>query len=106
MAKVEYIQEEEFNSLLTNNAVLVVDCTASWCGPCKLVSPLMDKLAEEYKDHAQVFKLDVSENPNVAKKLGIRSIPTVMFFKNGDLLETIIGVVPYEKFSTTVANIL
>jgi thioredoxin 1 len=106
MTTVEYIQETEFKSLLSDNEIVVLDCTATWCGPCKMVSPLMDKLADEYTGLAKVVKIDVGENPNVAKQLGIRSIPAVMFFKNGDLLETIVGIAPYEKFSAAVTNIL
>lgn len=106
MTTVEYIQETELNSLLSDNELVVLDCTATWCGPCKVVSPLMDKLADEYKGLATVVKIDVNENPNVAKQLDIRSIPAVMFFKNGDLLEKIVGIAPYEKFSAAVTNIL
>ena len=103
---VKYIEKSEFESLLETKELFVMDCTATWCGPCKMVSPLMDKLADEYTGRAKVVKIDVGKNPTVAKQLGIRSIPAVMFFKNGDLLETIVGIAPYEKFSTAVTNIL
>ncbi|BAZ82053.1 thioredoxin [Sphaerospermopsis kisseleviana CS-549] len=106
MTTVEYIQETEFKSLLSDNEIVVLDCTATWCGPCKMVSPLMDKLADEYTGRAKVVKIDVGENQTFAKQFGIRSIPAVMFFKNGDLLEKIVGIAPYEKFSTAVTNIL
>ena len=103
MGTVAFIKDEtEFDSLLTNESLLVVDCTATWCGPCKLVSPLMDRLAEEYGDRAQVFKLDLDTNKPVAKRFEIKSIPAVMFFKNGELLETLIGVKPYEEFSSAL----
>lgn len=95
-----FIQDEaEFNTLLENEPLLVVDCTATWCGPCKLVSPLIDRLAEEYSDRAKVFKLDLDTNKSVAKRFGIRSIPAVMIFKQGELAETVIGAKPYEEFS-------
>ncbi|MFE4107700.1 thioredoxin [Almyronema epifaneia] len=95
-----YIQNEaEFNQLLESEAVLVVDCTASWCGPCKLIAPLIDQLEEAYRDRAKVFKLDLDENKPVAKRFGIRSIPAVMFFKQGELAETLVGAKPYEEFS-------
>ncbi|CEJ48369.1 thioredoxin [Umezakia ovalisporum] len=106
MTTVEYIQEHEFKSFLSQNNLVVVDFTATWCGPCKMVSPLMDKLAEEFKDRAKVVKLDLDQNQSVAKSLGIRSIPTVIFFKNGEPLEKIVGVVAYEKFSAALTNIL
>ena len=105
---VKYIQKSEFESLLKAKELFVMDCTATWCGPCRMVAPLMDQLAEEYKDQAKVVKLDVGdgENQSIAQEYGIRSIPAVMFFKNGELSETVVGVVPYEKFTTALNNIL
>ncbi|MFM7364187.1 MAG: thioredoxin [Cuspidothrix sp.] len=105
---VKYIQKSEFESLLESKELFVMDCTATWCGPCRMVAPLMDQLAQEYKDQVKVVKLDVGEgeNQSVAKKYGIRSIPAVMFFKNGALSEIVIGVVPYEKFTTALKKIL
>ncbi len=103
MGAAPFIQDEtEFDSLLANESLLVVDCTATWCGPCKLLSPLMDRLAEEYNDRAKVFKLDLDTNKPVAKRFGIKSIPAVMFFKQGELIETLIGVKPYEEFSSAI----
>lgn len=98
--------EAEFDGLVSAESVLVVDCTASWCGPCKLVAPLMDQLAEEYLDRAKVLKLDLDSNPGVAKRFGIRSIPAVMFFKQGQLVETLVGVKPYDEFSQAVQQLL
>ncbi|HIK31379.1 MAG TPA: thioredoxin [Oscillatoriales cyanobacterium M59_W2019_021] len=107
MGTATYIQDEtEFDSLLTNEPVLVVDCTASWCGPCKLVAPLMDRLAEEYVDRAKVFKLDLDANKAIAKRFGIRSIPAVMFFQQGELKETVVGAKPYEEFSAAIERYL
>lgn len=103
MATATFIQDEtEFDSLLANEPFLVVDCTASWCGPCKLIAPLMDKLAEDYSERAKVFKLDLDTNKAVAKRFGIKSIPAVMFFKQGELAETLVGAKPYEDFSAAV----
>ena len=107
MGTATFIQDEtEFDSLLANESLLVVDCTASWCGPCKLVAPLMDQLADAYGDRVKVFKLDLDSNKSVAKRFGIRSIPAVMFFKGGKLLETLVGVKPYEEFSSAVERFL
>jgi len=103
MGAATFIPDEaEFDVLLGGESLLVVDCTASWCGPCKLVAPMMDQLAEGYGDRIRVFKLDLDSNKEVAKRFGIRSIPAVMFFKQGELLETLIGVKPYEEFSGAV----
>lgn len=102
-----YIQDEtEFDALLESEPLFVVDCTASWCGPCKLIAPLIDQLAEEYSDRAKVFKLDLDANKPVAKRYSIRSIPAVMIFKQGELAETIVGAKPYEEFSNALTKYL
>lgn len=108
-----YIENEaEFNTLLETESLLVVDFTASWCGPCKLVAPLIDRLAEEFSgafgtpQSAKVLKLDLDANKSVAKRFGIRSIPAVVIFKQGELVETIIGAKPYEEFSNTLTKYL
>ncbi|MEL6222117.1 MAG: thioredoxin [Cyanobacteria bacterium J06627_8] len=107
MSSAAFIQDEsEFDSLLTAESPVVVDCTATWCGPCKLVAPLMDKLSEEYSDRARVFKLDVDSNRSIAKRYSIRSIPAVLFFKNGELAETVVGAKPYEDFSRVLDELL
>ncbi len=98
--------EAEFDTLLAAGKVLVVDCTATWCGPCKLVAPIIDRLAEEYGDRAQVFKLDIDANRDLVKGLGIRNIPAVIFFKAGEKIETIVGVKSYEEFKTAITNLL
>ncbi|MDJ0734797.1 MAG: thioredoxin [Nostocaceae cyanobacterium] len=107
MTTALYIEDEtEFDTLVKNESVLVVDCTASWCGPCKLISPLIDQLADEYSDRAKVLKLDLDNNRSVAKRFGIKSIPAVMFFKQGELMETMVGVKPYEEFTSAVERYL
>jgi len=103
MGTATFIQDEtEFDSLLKSESLLVVDCTATWCGPCKLVAPLIDRLADDYRDRAKVFKLDLDSNKPVAKRFGIRSIPAVIVFKQGKLIETLVGVKPYEEFTAAV----
>jgi thioredoxin 1 len=103
----EYVKDEaELDALLADESLLVVDCTASWCGPCKLVAPLIDQLSEEYDGQAKVLKLDLDANKTVAKRFGIKSIPAVMLFKNGELMDTLIGVKPYSTFSEAVSSYL
>ena len=101
---VQYIQKSDFESLLEAKELFVMDCTATWCGPCRMVAPLMDQLAQEYKDQAKVVKLDVGdgENQSIAKKYGIRSIPTLMIFKGGQKVGTIVGAVPKTTLATTL----
>lgn len=103
---IEYIQEEDFDKLSTSNGVFVFDFTASWCGPCKMIAPMMDRLAEEHEGKVKVFKVNLEENHNLAKRLGIRSIPSVMIYKDTTCVETIVGIAPYEKFNTIVTELL
>jgi thioredoxin 1 len=103
---VAYVQENEFDAVLSENKVVVVDFTAAWCGPCRLVSPSMDQLADEYKDRVKVVKVDVDNNKPLFKRFGLRSIPAVLIFKDGELTEKIVGVSPYEQFSGAVEKLL
>ncbi len=103
---VAYVEENEFDALLSNEKVVVVDFTATWCGPCRLVSPLMEQLAVEYQGRASVVKVDVDNNKPVFKRFGLRSIPAVLIFKDGELAETIVGVSPYEQFTGAVDKLL
>ena len=97
-----YIQDQELNTLLTQSGMVVVDFTATWCGPCRMVAPLIDQLNEEYADKVQVFKIDLDQNKENAKKYEIRSIPAVLVFKDGELVERIIGKADYDTFSQAV----
>jgi thioredoxin 1 len=107
MGTTSFIQDEqEFDSLLKTETLLVVDCTATWCGPCKLVAPLMDQLASEYSGKVKVSKLDLDQNQIVARRFNIKSIPAVMFFLQGELVETLVGVKPYEEFSGALQRFL
>ena len=100
--KAEYIQENDFAQLIKDENLVVADYTATWCGPCRLVSPLIDRLAEEYKGKAKVVKIDIDQNPHNAKKYNIRSIPSVLIFQNGEIVEQFVGKAPYETFSNAL----
>ena len=103
MGTAEFIKDQtEFDALCQQEDILVVDCTATWCGPCKMVSPLIDRLAEEYGNRAKITKLDIDTNKPIAKQFGLKSIPAVLYFKQGELVETIIGVKTYEEFSDVI----
>lgn len=102
-----YIQNEaEFDALLSAEPLFVVDCTATWCGPCKLIAPLIDQLADEYSDRVKIFKLDLDSNKEVAKRYGIRSIPAVMFFTQGEVAETLVGAKKYEEYHAVLNRYL
>lgn len=95
----DYVQENDIPALLSGELPVMIDCTASWCGPCKLVSPIMDQLASDYDGRAKVLKLDLDANKATAKQYGVKSIPAVLLFKNGELIETLVGVKSYEVYS-------
>lgn len=99
MTKAAYIQDSELDQLLTSSVPVVVDYTASWCGPCRVISPYIDQLAEEYEGRAQVVKIDIDQNKENAKKFQIRSIPAVLILKNGEVVERLVGKASYETFS-------
>ncbi|HEY9878517.1 MAG TPA: thioredoxin [Leptolyngbyaceae cyanobacterium] len=98
--------EAQFDALLGAESLFVVDCTATWCGPCKLIAPLIDQLADEYSDRVKVFKLDLDTNKEVAKRYGIRSIPAVIFFNQGEAAETLVGAKKYEEYNETLNKYL
>jgi thioredoxin 1 len=99
MTKAAFVQGTEFDELLTNAIPIVVDFTATWCGPCRVIAPLIDQLAKEYEGRAQVVKLDLDQNKDTAKKYSVRSIPAVLIFKNGEVVENLVGKASYETFS-------
>ncbi|PSN15056.1 adenylate kinase [filamentous cyanobacterium CCT1] len=98
--------EAELDSLLARESLLVVDCMASWCGSCKQVAPLIDRLAEAYGDRASIMKIDFDTNRQISKRFGLKGMPSVMFFKDGELLETLTGVKPYQTYSAALTRFL
>lgn len=80
--------------VLKSEKPVMVDFWAEWCGPCRMVSPIVSEIANEYIEKAVIGKIDVDNNPGVSAKYGIRSIPTILFFKNGELANKQVGAVP------------
>jgi thioredoxin 1 len=99
MTKAAFVENTEFEQLIACEVPVVIDYTATWCGPCRVIAPLMDRLAEEYVGRVKVVKMDIDKNKDNAKKFGIRSIPAVLIFKQGEVAERLIGVASYETFS-------
>lgn len=92
---VEEINDERFNEVVKEGKVLV-DCYATWCGPCRMLSPIIDNLAEE-KEEYKFYKLDVDNSNTVTKEYGIMSIPTLLILENGELKEKVVGFISKEE---------
>jgi thioredoxin 1 len=84
--------EANFEELLSSNKVVVADFWATWCGPCKAMGPSIDELAVEYEGKALIGKVDVEENNDLAEKYAIRSVPTIIFFKDGEMVDKMVGL--------------
>ena len=85
-------------TVLQSDKPVIVDFWAVWCGPCRMIAPIMDEIAQEFGDKVVVGKLNVDENPAVTAQFGIMNIPTVLYFKNGQVAEKIVGALPKSKF--------
>lgn len=88
------INSSEFSGLLQEDKLLVVDFYATWCGPCKKLSPTLNEVSEELGEQVNIVKVDVDESEDLAMDYGIRSVPTVLFFKNGQQVDKFVGALP------------
>ncbi|MEG4288055.1 thioredoxin [Microcoleus sp. C2C3] len=103
MSAAAQVTDSTFNQeVLDSEVPVLVDFWAPWCGPCRMVAPVVDEIAQQYEGQVKVVKVNTDENPNTASKYGIRSIPTLMIFKGGARVDMVVGAVP----KTTLANTL
>jgi thioredoxin 1 len=96
------ITTSNFEEVLNTDKPVMIDFWAAWCGPCRMIAPLVDELAEEYKDRAVIAKVDVDSNQEIAMKYGVRNIPTVLFLKNGEVVDKSVGAVPKNVLSDKI----
>ncbi|MDX2443881.1 MAG: thioredoxin [Bacteroidales bacterium] len=92
--------------VLKSDKPVIVDFWAEWCGPCRMVGPLLSELSDDFEGKAVIAKLDVDSNPNVTMKYGIRNIPTVLYFKDGEVVDKQVGAVPKTQFQSKLEAIL
>ena len=100
------ITDSNFDELAAQGKPMVVDFWATWCGPCKKIGPYIEELAEQYADSVIIGKVDVDENDGLAIRFGIRNIPTVLFFRNGEIVDKQIGAAPKAAFEAKIQSLL
>jgi len=104
MARI--VTDENFEEVLNEGKPVVLDFWAEWCGPCRMVGPVIEELAAEYEGRVIIGKIDVDENNDVTTQYGIRSIPTVLFIKNGQVVDKLVGAAPKATFVNKIEQLL
>ena len=98
MKPINFTDDNFETEVINSELPVLIDFWAAWCGPCKMIAPIVEELAAEYDGKVKIGKLDVDDNQQTAIKYGVRSIPTVLLLKSGEVLDTIIGAVPKAVF--------
>ena len=102
MKKTLEITDSNFNDVISKNKTVLVDFWAEWCGPCRMIGPVIEELANEYEGKAIIGKLDVDSNQESSVKYGVRSIPTILTFKDGEIVDRQVGAVPKETLTNVI----
>ena len=107
MSKPVQITDDTFEQeVLQADTAVIVDFWATWCGPCKMIAPILEELAAEYPEQLKVTKLDVDANAKTAGKYNIMSIPSLLFFKNGEVVDQVVGAVPKAQLTQRLQRVL
>ena len=100
------LDENNFETVIGAKSVAMIDLWAAWCGPCRMLSPTVDDIAAEYEGRVEVAKCNVDDNEEIAARFGVRSIPTLLFFKNGELADKSVGLVSKQEIESILNNLL
>jgi len=103
---IEFTDTNFEELVIKSDKPVLVDFWAEWCGPCRMITPLVVELANEYEGKALVGKVDVDENPGITAKYGVRNIPTILFFKNGQVVDKQVGAVPKQTLAGKIDALL
>jgi thioredoxin 1 len=106
MAALHFSQENFKKDVLESEQPVLVDFWATWCGPCRMIAPIVEQLADEYNGRAKVGKVDVDENPDIARQYGVMSIPTLAVIKGGQIVSKVVGAYPKPRIAEMLDNAL
>ena len=100
------INKENYQEIISSGKPVVIDFWAEWCGPCRMVAPIIDELAAEYEDRVVIGKCDVEENDDITMKYGVRNIPTIIFLKGGQLVDKQVGAASKDALKAKIEKLL